>query len=93
MFKVGNDGDPADWALLTTDPISITVRPGAGMNGSDRVTIIWADNLIQNEWLQVTVKPDNTGLAAADVFYFGNLMGESGDNATVDISDEDATLE
>ena len=30
-------------------------------------------------WLQVTVMADaNTGLIANDVFYFGNLVGESG---------------
>ena len=60
---------------------------------SDRVTITWDDNGIQkNQWLQVTVKADgNTGLAAADVFYFGNAIGESGDNpanAVVDSQDE-----
>ncbi|MGD0283960.1 MAG: PKD domain-containing protein, partial [Dissulfurispiraceae bacterium] len=91
VFKVGNDDDPEGWSLVPVDPISITVRPNAGVNGSDRVTIIWADNVIENEWLQVTVKAnDNTGLAAPDVFYFGNLKGESGDNATVNISDEEA---
>ena len=34
----------------------------------------------------------NTGLAAADVFYFGNLVGESGNDATVTVADEDAAL-
>ena len=68
------------------------MRQGAGVGGSDRVTITWDDNVIQNQWLQVTVKADaNTGLAAADVFYFGNAIGESGDNpanAVVDFQDE-----
>jgi hypothetical protein len=44
------------------------------------VTLTWAEGAIRNTWLQVTVKPTiRTGLAAADVFYFGNLQGESGD--------------
>jgi hypothetical protein len=56
------------------------------------VTITWDDNVIQNQWLQVTVLADtNTGLADDDVFYFGNAIGESGDNpanAVVDYQDE-----
>jgi hypothetical protein len=53
------------------------------VNGSDRVTILWADNAIQNTWLQVTVKADgNTGLASPDVFYFGNVIGESGNSGS-----------
>ncbi len=59
------------------------------------MTITWDDiagNSIKNQWLQVTVKAGgNTGLAAADVFYFGNAIGESGNNpanAVVDSADE-----
>ena len=44
-----------------------------------RVEIIWADGAIENEWVQVTVLADaDTGLAAPDVFYFGNAIGDSG---------------
>jgi hypothetical protein len=47
------------------------------------VTIIWANNAIEKQWLQITVKATaNTGLATADVFYFGNAVGEVG-NSTV----------
>jgi hypothetical protein len=56
------------------------------------VTITWDNNVIQNQWLQVTVKANiNTGLGAADVFYFGNAIGESGNSTTdavVDLQDE-----
>jgi len=31
-----------------------------------------------NEWLEATVKVDNTGLAGPDVFYFGNAVAEAG---------------
>src|SRR4029078_11701798 len=42
----------------------------------------WADGAIHNEWLQVTVRADGaTGLATADVFYFGNIPGETGNVA------------
>lgn len=91
QFKVGNDNTPSAWSTAAA-PTSITVRHGAGTNGSDRVTITWADNAIQNIWLQVMVKANaNTGLLAADVFYFGNVIGESGNdssNAMVDSLDE-----
>ena len=65
----------------------MTVRPTAGDGGSDRVTLIWDDdNAIQKKWLQVTVLSDphggHAGLAADDVFYFGNAIGDCGDGAT-----------
>ena len=75
----GNDlSNPADdWAFAPA-PTSISVREGAGVGDPDRVTIIWADNAIQQCWLQVTVKAtDVTGLLRNDVFYVGNAIGES----------------
>ncbi|MDP6634507.1 MAG: hypothetical protein QGG42_06395, partial [Phycisphaerae bacterium] len=46
-----------------------------------RVTLVWPDGAIANQWVEVTVLATaDTGLAAADVFYFGNAVGEtSGD--------------
>jgi O-glycosyl hydrolase len=91
-FKVGSDG--TNWSSAPA-PAAIDVRTGAGTNVSYRVTITWADNAIQNEWLQVTVLAGaGTGLAAPHVFYFGNLIGESGDNAAeavVNLDDEIAS--
>ena len=79
-FQIGGDAGP---------PASVTVRRGAGVNGSDRVTLTWPDYNpladtstvpVANGWLRVTVKANaNTGLAAPDVFSFGNLIGETGD--------------
>ncbi len=78
-FKMGNTTTPDTWDPAPA-PLSVTVRQ---VNGVDRVTIIWADNAIQNTWLQVTVKATaNTGLAQNDVFYYGNAVGESGNSAT-----------
>ncbi|MCK4276695.1 MAG: hypothetical protein KAX78_09280, partial [Phycisphaerae bacterium] len=55
----------------------------------DRVTLIWADNAIANQWLQVTVlAAANTGLSAPDVFYWGNLIGDAGGDGDVTPSDE-----
>jgi len=81
-FKIGNDNDPANWEPVTTLP-EIAVRAGEGGNNSDRITLTWPDNTIQNTWLQVTVLPTaNTGLAQPDVFYFGNAIGETGNSTT-----------
>jgi hypothetical protein len=101
VFRVGNDSNPSGWSDAPA-PTSITVRPGEGAGGSDRVTIIWPDFVygdpathavsIHGQWLQVTVLANaNTGLMAPDVFYFGNAVGEVGNslkNAQVNSADE-----
>jgi len=76
-FRVGNDDDLDVWEPAPA-PTSIDVRRGEGVDGSDRVTIVWPDRAIMNEWLEATVKVDNTGLAGPDVFYFGNAVAEAG---------------
>lgn len=90
-FLVGNSSDPGTWTAAPA-PTAVVDRPGAGALGSDRLEITWANNAIQNTWLQVVVKSDvNTALSAPDVFYFGNAIGESGNSTTdaiVDSSDE-----
>ncbi|MBN2477479.1 MAG: hypothetical protein JXB62_22930, partial [Pirellulales bacterium] len=81
-FKIGNDDDPGAWATAP-EPSSIAVRPGEGLGGSDRVTLVWSDYAIQKQWLQVTVlATERTGLAVPDVFYFGNAVGEAGNSPT-----------
>lgn len=72
----------------TAKPYAVSLRRGAGVNGSDRITLYWSDNLprsngvapaVLNGWLEVKVLASAvTGLAATDVFYFGNLVGETG---------------
>jgi hypothetical protein len=79
-FSVGTPGGA--WAAAPA-PASVGRRPGAGAAGSDRVTLTWADGAVKNTWLRVTVKANShTGLAGNDVFYFGNLVAETGDSAT-----------
>ena len=64
-------------------PSAVTVRPGAGDNGEDRISIFWADGVIKKQWLRVTLLANNaTGLATDDIFYFGNEVGETGDSTT-----------
>jgi len=93
VLRVGNDNHPGAW-VAAPSPVVIAVRPGAGTGGSSRITLNWPDNVIQKQWLQITVlATPNTGLIAPDVFYFGNAIGESGNSPTdaqVDVSDENA---
>ena len=82
-FRVGNVDNVGQWAI-GPPPASVTVRRGAGAGGSDRVTIIWADNAIENQWLRVVVSATAaTGLPSANIFYFGNAIGETGDGSGV----------
>jgi hypothetical protein len=94
IFRVGNSNDPATWTAAPA-PTSISVRSGAGLSGSARVEVVWADGAIKKEWLQVTLSATpSTGLATADVFYFGNAIGEtlnSASDAIVDGIDQGAT--
>jgi len=80
-FKTGNSNTPAVWAALAAPP-TIAVKPGAGINGSDRVEITFPDSVIKNTWLQITMLADaNTGLSGNAVFYFGNVIGDTGDTS------------
>ena len=78
-LRVGTGGGPDTWADAPAHS-RLTIRKGAGVDGSDRITLIWPDGAIRNTWLRITVNaPPMSGLARPDVFYFGNLVGETGD--------------
>ena len=80
-FRVGPNAE-GTWQPAP-GPRSITVRPNAGVGGSSRITITWADGAIRGTWLEVTVGATvATGQTAPDVFLFGNAVGEVGDSAT-----------
>ena len=89
-FLVGNDGNPGGWDSAPA-PLSITVRRRGHQRRRPRDDHL-ARRRIENQWLQVMVRAtENTGLAADDVFYFGNAVGESGNaagNAIVNATDE-----
>jgi hypothetical protein len=93
-FRVGNDNAPANWSAGPS-PSTVLVRPGAGVGGSDRIELIWPAGAIRKTWLEVTVAASShTHLAAPDVFYFGDAVGDSGlgdtsTQAIVDLVDED----
>ena len=79
-FRVGPSFN-GTWQTAAA-PRSISVRPAAGVGGSSRIAITWADGAIRGTWLEVTVRATAaTGLAAADVFLFGNAIGEVGNSA------------
>ena len=90
VFRVGNNSDPSGWSLAPS-PSEVRTR-SLDDSGTQRVTITWPDNDIEKQWLQVKVLAnDHTGLADDDVFYFGNAIGETGDNlghAMVNATDE-----
>jgi ELWxxDGT repeat protein len=71
----------SDWSAAPA-PAAVTVRRGAGASGSDRVTLTWADGVLADGWPEVTLKAnDRTGLARPDTFVFGNLRGDTGNDA------------
>ncbi len=86
-FHAGNTATPGAWATAPA-PTGLSIFRGAGVGGSDRIVITFADKAIVGEWLQVSVLPTvNTMLPSADVFYFGNAPAESGNNLANTIVD------
>jgi len=76
QLRAGTSSDTSEWTTAPT-PYDFEFRRGAGVGGSDRVSMVWSFNGMRNKWLQVTVLPtQRTGLQRPDVFYFGNLVGE-----------------
>ncbi|MEQ1829074.1 MAG: PKD domain-containing protein, partial [Pirellula sp.] len=79
-FRVAPPGasgvvNPSAWANAPV-PTNIVVTPGSGLTPA-RIRIEWADNAIQNTWLQVIVKANaNTGLSQQSAFYMGHAMAE-----------------
>jgi hypothetical protein len=77
-FKVGNNNTPNTWAAAPA-PSAISVIPGGGVGGADRVEITWTTGTITNQWLEVQVLATvNTGLADTDVHFWGNKIADSG---------------
>jgi hypothetical protein len=77
-FRMGAAADPSGWAAAPA-PSDVGLFRHRGAGGSDRVFITFADGAVRNAWLQVTILPTpRTGLAAPEVFYFGNVAGETG---------------
>ncbi len=66
---------PSSWEIAPV-PIGIFVTPGTDSIPA-RVRLEWADNAIENRWLQIRVLANaNTGLTTSEVYYLGHLRGE-----------------
>ena len=88
-FHVGNDDTPASWTAAPSP--TLVYQENVDASGTDRVFLTWADNAIENTWLEITVLANAaTGLANPEVFYIGNAIGETGNdsaNAIVNLAD------
>jgi hypothetical protein len=73
-FAIWNSFSNATPSFATISPtVIVSTFAAGGIGGADRVKIAFNDRAIENAWLQLTVLADaNTGLAANDIFYFGN---------------------
>lgn len=61
----------------TSEQLTVSVIPKAGEGGSHRIKLEFANKLVSNTWLRVTVLASlATALPKDDVFYFGNVMGD-----------------
>jgi hypothetical protein len=91
VFRTGNTSDPSTW-VAAPPPDAVTLYAAAGGYG-ELVAITWPDykmytpdpstQAVANAWLKITVLANShTGLASPDVFYFGNLIGDTGINNT-----------
>jgi hypothetical protein len=80
-FRVGRSNQVSNWASAARP--SFSIRPGEGVDGSDRITLIWPDSTITQQWIEVTLLPTAANrLPRADRFYFGNAIGETGDSGS-----------
>ena len=85
-FRFGNQNNLNAWTPAPA-PLALDVRSLGGT--ISRATLVWPDGAIKNQWLEVRL--NNPGMIAPDVFYFGNAVGESGNdaqNAFVNATDE-----
>ena len=81
VLATGVGSEQSDYTTLGVSP-NVSVRVGAGIDGSDRITIILPSSSVTQEYLQVRLLANsNTGLFADDVFYFGSVVGEVGNSA------------
>ena len=93
LLATGNGSQASDFTASAAT-FDIDVRRGAGLNGEDRIGLVFADGTFTNTWLQVTLLANgNTRLASNDVFYFGNAVGEAGNSGSdAEVSSADVLL-
>jgi hypothetical protein len=88
-IRINESPDTNTWADLPA--ASVDIRSGAGLDGSDRITLLWDDGAIVNRWIEVTVKSNangvGMGLAEDDIFYFGSSVADTDGDGEVGVSD------
>jgi uncharacterized delta-60 repeat protein len=93
VFRTSRGG-AAPW-VAAPQPNGVAPVAETGPAGSPavRYALTWGEDAVRDGWLEVTVKANaRTGLAAPDVFYFGNLVGDTGETPLrVDAADYLAT--
>ena len=89
-FKQGNSNDVSSWGDAV-DPTGVAYEADIDASGHDRIFLTWNDETIKNTWLEVTaLSNSSTGLMEPISFYFGNAIGETGNdsaNAQVNLAD------
>jgi hypothetical protein len=91
-FLVEVSGDGVAWSPGPAPAVS--VRRSVGAYGTDRLTLTLPDNAARNTWVKVTVAAGpRTGLDFPDVFFFGNLVGNTdNDRAAPTVNAADVML-
>lgn len=85
-FKTGNNNDLSTWTMAPT-PLSVSVRENEGLDGSDRVTIIWQDSEITSTWLQMRLMAGaEAGFLIDDWYFIGNAPGDTGDDSLAHVN-------
>ncbi len=78
QFAIWDGVNAAGFQATSAIP-TINVFRNGGVSNSHRIKIEFPNNAIQNTWLRITLLANaNTDLAATDVFYFGNAIGDVG---------------
>ncbi len=90
VFRTGPGGDPAGWSPAP-EPLAVAVRPGDGIDGSGRVSIVWEDGAIRDGWVEIAclanAEGGTLGLERTQTFYFGNLVGDTNGDRQVSLAD------
>jgi hypothetical protein len=71
---------------LAVSPLAVNVLAGAGLAGTDRITITFAEQAIVNDWLITTFTP------LSDTFAFGHVLGDANGDGVVNSLDTAAVL-
>lgn len=83
-FEFVNQGKAGTASTLITTGMTFATQANTPVAGTTRCIITFANDSIKNAWLKVTIKSTTgVGLAAADVSYWGNVVGEGGTGNTM----------